>query len=269
VTVKRENFKTCDQSGFCNRNRAYADSITSSGSSWTSPYQLDAKSITFVNGQLQGVILKNLGSGDGYVRLPLTITFLQSGTARVTIDEEKRQKGDIELRHNSVARKERYNEAQNWAIVGGLDTSKAAKLESRTGEGLTTVLYGPSHNFEAVVRHSPFGIEFKRDGQIHVRFNERGFLNVEHWRPKVEREQKEGNEGEEASNYVSENEGTWWEESFGGNTDTKPKGPESIGLDISFPAYEHVFGIPEHTGPLSLKETRYVLALSADNISVY
>ncbi|MBE7182765.1 MAG: glycoside hydrolase family 31 protein, partial [Terriglobus roseus] len=47
-----------------------------------------------------------------------------------------------------------------------------------------------------------------------------------------------------------------WDESFGGNTDTKPRGPESIGLDITFPGYEHVYGIPEHAGPLSLKETR-------------
>ena len=51
-------------------------------------------------------------------------------------------------------------------------------------------------------------------------------------------------------------ESTWWEESFGGNTDSKPKGPESIGLDITFPGYEHVFGIPMHAAPLSLKETR-------------
>lgn len=257
--MKHENFKTCEQSGFCKRNRAYADSITSSGSSWTSPYQLDATSITFANGQLHGTILKSLGAGGDSVRLPLTITFLQSGTARVTIDEEKRQKGEIELRHNSVARKERYNEAQKWAVVGGLDVSKAATLDSRNGEGLTTVLYGPSKNFEAVVRHSPFGIEFKRDEQTQVRFNERGFLNMEHWRSKVEREVKEGDSEKETSVNVSDDESTWWEEAFGGNTDTKPNGPESIGLDISFPGYEHVFGIPEHTGPLSLKETRYVL----------
>ena len=267
--VKRENFKTCEQSGFCKRNRAYADSITSSGSSWSSPYQLDVNSIRFHDGQLLGMVIKSLGSGTDAVRLPLTITFLQSGTARVTLDEERRQKGDIELRHNSGARKERYNEAEKWAIAGGRDVSITATLESRKGDGVTTVLYGPSKDFEAVVRHSPFGIEFKRDEQIHVRFNERGFLNMEHWRPKVEREQKEGDEENEATANVSDDEGTWWEESFGGNTDTKPRGPESIGLDISFPGYEHVFGIPEHTGPLSLKETRYVPGSWTRNKGLY
>jgi alpha 1,3-glucosidase len=34
------------------------------------------------------------------------------------------------------------------------------------------------------------------------------------------------------------------------------KGPESLALDITFPGYSHVFGIPEHASPLSLKTTR-------------
>ncbi len=254
VMVKHENFKTCDQSGFCKRNRAYAGSITSRGSSWTPAYQLDSKSITFRNGQLQGTILKDCGDGGESVRLRLAITFLQSGTARVIVDEERRQKGEIELRHNSVARKERYNEAEKWAIVGGLDVSKTAALSEHTEEGFTKVLYGPSKNYEAVIRHSSFGIDFKRDEQTHVKFNERSFLNMEHWRPKVEKEKKEDSE---VGTDVAEDESTWWEETFGGNTDTKPRGPESIGLDISFTGYEHVFGIPEHAGPLSLRETRY------------
>nr|GFD59867.1 probable glucan 1,3-alpha-glucosidase [Tanacetum cinerariifolium] len=61
------------------------------------------------------------------------------------------------------------------------------------------------------------------------------------------------NEGQAAA---GEDEGTWWDESFGGNTDTKPRGPEAVALDISFPGYEHVYGLAEHTSPLNLKETR-------------
>lgn len=78
-------------------------------------------------------------------------------------------------------------------------------------------------------------------------------MNVEHWRPKVEKEVKEGEQGIHDN---TEDESTWWDEQFGGNTDSKPKGPESIGLDITFPGYEHVFGIPGHASSLSLKETR-------------
>jgi len=209
-------------------------------------------------GQLKGIISKSVGDGAGIVRLPLTIAFLDSGVARVTVDEEKRQKGDIDLRHGSVARKERYNEVSNWAIVGGLSRNKGATGNLR--EDTTTVTYGPDNTYKAVVHHFPFAIDFYRGDQIHVKLNGKGLLNYEHWRPKVEIERKEGEE-EETTTDVSEDESTWWEETFGGNTDSKPKGPESVGIDITFPGYEHVFGIPGHTGPLSLKQTRYAFAV--------
>src|SRR5204862_8124573 len=109
--------------------------------------------------------------------------------------------------------------------------------------------------YEAVIKHSPFAIDFKRDGATQIKFNDRGFLNIDHWRPKIEREKVEA----EPEPATAEDESTWWEETFGGNTDSKPRGPESVALDISFLGYEHVFGIPQHTGPLSLKETRYVV----------
>lgn len=167
--------------------------------------------------------------------------------ARVTVDEEKRIKGEIDLRHNSKARKERYNEAGKWTLVGGLDLSKTASLNPETEGGLTKVLYGPDNKFQAIIRHSPLDVEFQRDGQTHIQLNNQGYMNVEHWRPKVD--------APEGKNEQEEDQG-WWEETFGGNTDSKPKGPESVGLDITFPGYGHVFGIPEHADSLSLKETR-------------
>jgi alpha 1,3-glucosidase len=255
--VKHENFKTCAQSGFCARNRAYADLATSQARSWDPPYRLASESIVFKNGRLEGTILKKVSISGETVRLPLVVAFLESGTARVTVDEEKRQKGDIELRHGSKARKERYNEASAWALVGGLEVSKTAILSEQNEEGTTRVLYGPSNKFEAVIRHQPFSVEFNRDEKTQVKFNDRGFLNLEHWRPKIEKQEVEG-EAKVEDTRDSEDEGTWWEESFGGNTDSKPRGPESVALDISFPGYEHVFGIPEHATSLSLKQTRYV-----------
>lgn len=214
---------------------------------------------------MTGTILKTVANTDQVVRLPITITFLESGTVRVTVDEEKRQKGEIELRHGSKARKERYNEVEDWVIVGGTKVESAG-LGLEMDAGRTKVAYGPSSRFEAVINHSPFSIDFKRDGETQIKFNDRGLLNYEHWRPKIDKpteEKKEGEEAvfEEASKEVAEDESTWWEESFGGNTDTKPRGPESIGIDITFPGYEHVVGIPEHTGPLSLRQTRCVFTL--------
>jgi len=129
----------------------------------------------------------------------------------------------------------------------------------------TTLLYGPYDKFKAVVKHDPFEIMFSRDDEVQVKVNGRGLMNMEHWRRKIETEKPETKEGEEQKDGseaikpaadVGEDESTWWEESFGGNTDSKPKGPESVGMDITFPRYEHVFGIPGHASSLSLKETR-------------
>ena len=167
----------------------------------------------------------------------------------MTIDEEKRRNGQIQLRHDSKARKERYNEADAWALVGEPNIGKSSNVTKQTRDGVTTISYGDSSRNAIKIRHDPFGMEFARDDDTQVVFNRRGLLNIEQWRPKIEGDRPEGDSNEDES--------TWWEESFGGNTDSKPKGPESVAVDISFLGYKHVFGIPEHTGPLSLRETRY------------
>ena len=47
----------------------------------------------------------------------------------------------------------------------------------------------------------------------------------------------------------------WWEETFKGHTDSKPRGPEGISFDLAFPGMQHVYGLPEHATTLSLKPT--------------
>ena len=236
--------------------------VSEKGASWTSPYRVDVPSLKPKDGSLSATILKDVEGSAEVIRLPLTISFLKTGVARIELDEERRQRGNIELRHDSQARKERYNEASKWVLVGGLapGTSKVTSSE----EDRTIVKYGPKQQYEAIIHHNPFGIDFVRDGQVHVKLNGKGLMNIEHWRAKIEKKTEEPKEGEEAKSVeepvnTGVDESTWWEESFGGNTDSKPKGPESIALDITFPGYEHVFGIPEHAGPLSLKETRQVM----------
>lgn len=254
--VKKHDFKTCEQSGFCKRNRALADDIASHGRA-ASPYRLDPNTIRMKNGQVEGTILKTT-SDSGKIKLPMTVTFLDSGSARLQVDEERRQKRDIELRHDSKARKERYNEAGSWALTGaGLQPQKLGKFDK--GDKSTTVTWGPSNQFSATITYAPFGVEFSANDTKQVVLNERGFLNFEHWRPKTEKPvREEGKEEDKKDEPIpaGEDESTWWEETFGGNTDSKPKGPESIGMDITFPGFSHVFGLAEHASPLSLKETR-------------
>ncbi|EME43577.1 glycoside hydrolase family 31 protein [Dothistroma septosporum NZE10] len=263
VTVKHENFKTCDQSGFCKRNRLYADTALAT-SKWESPYELERSTIKFNDGILTGVINKKIVNTDQKIRLPFKVAFYESGVARVTIDEEQRQAGKnnkIELRHDRKIRKERYNEAEQWAIVGGTTMSTGAALDKDSEKGTTKVKYGVGSKFEAIIRHSPFGVDFVRDGDVQIKFNERGLMNVEHWRKKVDKPVDEKTEGDEAvvaksDKVAAEDESTWWDESFGGNTDSKPRGPEAVALDITFPGYDFVYGLAEHATPLNLRETR-------------
>ena len=266
VAVKHENFKTCEQSGFCKRNRAFADNAAASGSNWVSPYNLVPKSLKVQTGSVTGMILKPIDNAKEFVELPLTIRFQESGVVRVTIDEAKRMKRDIELRHGSQARKERYNEVASWALIG--DPKLDPTIDVKTQQDETIVKYGPKQSYTAVIKHRPFSVEFQRDDETHVKLNGQGLMNMEHWRPKIEKEKKEESEpkeGEESKEpepspeplaEQGEDESTWWDEMFGGNTDSKPKGPESVGLDITFPGYENVYGIPGHASSLSLKETR-------------
>jgi mannosyl-oligosaccharide alpha-1,3-glucosidase len=50
-------------------------------------------------------------------------------------------------------------------------------------------------------------------------------------------------------------DGSLWTERFGTHTDSKPYGPMSVGVDITFPFSTHVYGIPEHASSLSLHAT--------------
>ena len=139
-----------------------------------------------------------------------------------------------------------------------------------SGADTTNIVYGPGSDFELVIRHSPFGVDFKRKGEMQIKLNELGLMNVEHWRAKVDAPVVEKKEGEEDTEESQDDEQkTWWDEPFGGNTDSKPRGPEAVALDVNFPGYKHVYGAAEHAGPLSLKETRGSSAAYSDPYRLY
>ncbi|KAF7524829.1 hypothetical protein PCG10_005412 [Penicillium crustosum] len=158
---------------------------------------------------------------------------------------------ETEIQSDKVNKK-RYHEAEKWTIVGGLE------LKVNSVKTTTRVLFGLENKFRAIIQHAPFAVDFQIEGETHVQLNSRGLLNLEHWRPR-----KHTHEAK-----TEEDESTWWEESFDGHTDSKPRGPESVGMDVSFPGYNHVFGIPEHADALLLKETRYVLFENLDKYQI-
>lgn len=61
-------------------------------------------------------------------------------------------------------------------------------------------------------------------------------------------------EGEGEQQAVQEDPGAW-EENFKSHHDSKPRGPEAIGLDITFPGAIRAYGLPEHADKLALRIT--------------
>ncbi|KAL8278215.1 hypothetical protein RQP46_009388 [Phenoliferia psychrophenolica] len=252
--VKRGDFKTCDQSGFCKRNRAFADRADEHPKDWASPYAIDRPA--FVAGTYTAGVANALFPD---IQFRLEVRFHADGVARVIMDEV-----------NGL--RQRYNEAAEWAVqtTPTLATDDGEFTVAITKD-LSSITYANGRH-EVRIEHQPVKVTFLRDGQPHIVLNERGLLNMEHFR--VKSIPKEGDEQlvvqdpehpevetiivkEEAfPGFLPPNDDTMWEESFAGKTDSKPKGPESLSLDITFPGYEHVYGIPQHASSLSLKQTR-------------
>lgn len=92
---------------------------------------------------------------------------------------------------------------------------------------------------EATLFLSPLKLVVERAGEPLVVLNEHKLLHMETLRQKSDSD-----------------EPTMWEDSFDGHTDKKIRGPESVTADFTFPGARHVYGIPEHSDSLSLKDTR-------------
>ena len=107
------------------------------------------------------------------------------------------------------------------------------------------VTFGENNDLALAVNNHPIRIDFLRHNDIIVTLNARGLLNFEHYRAKGDAEEEDG----------------MWEETYKTHTDSKPRGPSSVGLDLSFPGFDNVYGIPEHADDFSLRPTRYAVGL--------
>ncbi|KAH7056572.1 glycosyl hydrolases family 31-domain-containing protein [Linnemannia elongata] len=271
--VKREDFKTCSQSGFCTRNRAYAD-IAKENPQWASPFQLNPSSLRLSNGVLTGDLInvQEDKQPSDKPALAFELHLLDTDAARVRINER-----------NPI--QPRYDGVQDTVLIKpyGHATEGSYQKLSKDENGVLTIQYGAKNQNTVRISSAPFKIEFLVNGVPTVLLNDEGLLRFERLRnkeePKVEEEGEEEGEKqeEEASSdpLVEQNAGgndieiaiekselekkleeNLWEERFKEFTDSKPRGPESFGMDITFSGINHVYGIPEHASSLSLKATR-------------
>merc|ERR1719354_1462155 len=144
------------------------------------------------------------------------------------------------------------------------------EIDSKSG--IITLSLEDAPNTKVRVTCQPLRIDVFDNNEPVISLNSKSLLNIEHLRtkpqPKQEEEAEEAvdedaaeaedeveKEEKEAEEEKSEEEEGMWEESFKSHRDSKPRGPESIGLDTSFINFSHVYGIPEHADSLALKST--------------
>lgn len=100
-----------------------------------------------------------------------------------------------------------------------------------------------SKSNRAVIKLNPLQIDFYENDMLSVSVNSKGLMRVEHLR--VKPQTLDPSEDPDS-----------WEETFRNVVDTKPRGPEAVAVDFTFPQSDVLFGIPEHADSFALKVTK-------------
>lgn len=163
-----------------------------------------------------------LVNSDGGAQFNLTI-LSYGGTVRVVVDEL----------HNPASSKPRHQIPD--ILEAGIEAGASQWLATDVSDGAWK---GTSGATLVMLSYHPFRLSFSVGSEPALEMNSRNMFGFEHRRVKQDNDPN-----------------GWWEETFNGHTDSKPKGPEAISLDMVFPGAVHVYGIPERATDLALKPT--------------
>ncbi|KAI9594653.1 neutral alpha-glucosidase AB [Syncephalis fuscata] len=249
--VKEEDFKKCAQSGFCRRNRRYADYMLAETTERQTPYWLDGSSVQFNEGVLTAQLHEDVPEGKPALS-PLRLVVLTSsnGVVRLQVSDP-------------TSKRPRFSELDKFVLqFDGIMPSAKGSLV--TEQNKVRLSYAEDSNIELVMQLRPWRVELQQNGQTTMVLNERGLMRFERIRDKpasVSAGSADASSDTPTSKVATSeldqiNEDGAWEEDFNGNHDPKPNGPTAVALDITFPGAEHVYGIPSHAAPISLKTTR-------------
>jgi len=156
------------------------------------------------------------------LHLKLTSALEDGSVLRVHINEQNAERG-------------RYEATD--ALLPDLKFSNIS-LQETNDQGFTAT-FG-AHG-KAVVHASPFKIDIFINDHLTMIVNQKQLMKFEDFRHKTESDKNDHGE---------------WEETFKTHTDSKPYGPMSVGLDVSFVDFQHLYGLPEHADSFSLRNTK-------------
>ena len=292
AAVDRSRFKKCEQSGFCRRNR---DRFTPADPAprHLGAFAVDAfapradDGVPGVACVLRETVPAAFAAAPAGAWPPRTLEAVvrayEGGIFRVTVNETRRADG-LAARYSP----------EDVVVERGLRALPlAVRRDARTGAQLVTVADADKNSVRAtLVLPAPgaaFGFELRVGGggaaehtavaaqnmvfENHVRKPEppkapvaegpmpQGAATDAHPEPTAatptdnKGDDKEKKEKEGEAPRVLEIDGAW-DEAFGGRTDSKPNGPGAVGLDMVFAGADAVYGLPEHTTSLALRDTR-------------
>jgi mannosyl-oligosaccharide alpha-1,3-glucosidase len=217
LALKPQDFRTCGQTSFCRRNRAYADKATSS--SFSSPYTLVKDTINIEDGVISGELINS----ENKVPFIFEIHLLINNVVRIRINEKD-------------PLKPRYDGVKYWSLVQDPSNTLEYTENPSTGkDGVTSISFGIDRNHKVIIYHTPFHVELLVNDEQIITFNNRGFFNFEHLRRKDDSANQpeelviqpdinaEGAEIQPKKKKVQEEEGLW-EETFNNKKDSKPNG---------------------------------------------
>ncbi|GAB6021663.1 hypothetical protein CHUAL_004245 [Chamberlinius hualienensis] len=245
ITVDRTNFKTCDQSGFCKRNRN------------TKPNQFDLlmNSLKILSNSVECELLNT----ETNVHYKLFLYGLRDSTFRLKIEELKPLRPRF----------------QPLIALINIPVAETIEVVNRDAAGFTVIL-GKNR---AVVTAKPFRIDLYTGDELVISANGRGLMKFEHSREKPTPKENKVEEVAEGENPpppaevvdepVEEDEPGMWEETFKSHHDSKLNGPMSVGMDFSFIGFDNVYGIPEHADHFSLQSTKSTDPYRLFNLDVF
>uniref|UniRef100_A0A674P1T4 Glucosidase II alpha subunit n=1 Tax=Takifugu rubripes TaxID=31033 RepID=A0A674P1T4_TAKRU len=252
--VEKSNFKTCDQSAFCKRQRALIPG--------ESPYRALLETMELTNTRLTLQLINDKNK----VRLLLELYRLQGNMTRVKINELKPLKPRFEVPDLLIfpfsyhlyelipARPFRLDIMEGREVLMSLNSRGLLAFEhlrirkDTFSYKVTSTVASVWDNVKRVFSSAlgSFCLSFK--------------LLVTPFIPLLPKQTaKEDGKDEEGM----------WEETFKTFVDSKPNGPTAISLDFSLPGVEHVYGIPEHADTARLKTTENGDPYRLHNMDVY
>uniref|UniRef100_A0A0N4ZV17 Gal_mutarotas_2 domain-containing protein n=1 Tax=Parastrongyloides trichosuri TaxID=131310 RepID=A0A0N4ZV17_PARTI len=156
--VDKNNFKTCEQSGFCKRHRNFKSSPD---------YSVDSSSIKLSDTTFETLLISKRN------KLVLKVTGLKDSTLRVVIDES-----------NGIRKRFSPTIALDGEPVE--ETLKEIKTEG------SITRFNVNNDITVELHHNPFKLEFLKNNIPFLDINSKNLLKYEHFREKINDGSRDG-----------------------------------------------------------------------------